>query len=214
MAYNAASHQVVIKTPNLSTWCSTHHSSNLSPYSGGNRWPAGGYWAGCSDSSSRAVSRRCLPLPGGGAWLPLDRRHCSSRRLELLCQPPLRFLVQLVLSESGTQALVRGRDGADSPGKSRPALQGPGIPPPAQPPSSWWHDGGAKQGERERRKAQARGRTRRRRSRGRKSSREEEQEQASAEGAKKRLNVSRSRREDFQWRAHIYVTYTWIHTHT
>jgi len=113
----------------------------LSP--GGNRWPARGDWAGHSDSSSWAVSWRRLPLPGGGAWLPLDSRHCPPRCREPLSQSSACFLVCLVLSEHRIQALVQGRDGADSPWKPRSTLSCPRIPPPTQPSSSWWYHEGA-----------------------------------------------------------------------
>lgn len=182
-------------------------SKNLS--SGDNWWPAGGDRAGRPDSSSRAVSRRGLPLPGGGARLPLDCGHRAPRCLEPLCQSPPGFLVGLVLSERRNPAVVRERDGTDSPRKPWPALQGSGIPPSTQPPSPWWHKGGATQGERE---AQAWRGKRRRRRRRRKSSGEEEQEQAAAEGAEECLNASTSGGADFQWLQQLHK-HANTHTH-
>lgn len=116
---------------------------------GGNRWPTGSDRAGHFNSPGWAVSRRSLPLPGGGARLPLDCRDRPSDRLEPLCRPSSRLLVQIFVSEQWNPALVRRRDGADSPWKHRPALSGTGIPPPSEPAPSRGRLDGALQGERE-----------------------------------------------------------------
>lgn len=188
---------------------------------GGNRWPTGRYRTGHFNSPGWAVSRRSLPLPGGGARLPLDRRHRPSDRLEPTGRPSTRLLVRIFVSALWNPALVRRRDGANSPRKHRPALSGTGLPPAPEPAPSRGHLHGAQQGEREggatearRGPSPGRGRGRWRKSRG-----EKEQKQATAEGTEERLNCVVDREfistdtHTHLWRntqihAHIHLIYT------